>query len=263
MTTVTTTDGVALHAEIEGPSQKPALLLIHALGADHTMWDPQVAPLAKHFRIIRYDMRGHGRSAVQPGTTSVAQLGADALAVLDAAEASVAFLCGMSIGGVTGLWLAANAPDRFRAMVLASSLDRSGTPAMWDERIASVRAHGMADLADATTARWFTAPFRELEPEAVDRVRQVIASTPVEGYVACCTALRAFDLTDLASVPMPLLFLPGESDTGVPVDRVGALAARLGAEFQPIPGAHLHNVESPDAFNAAVVEFLLREGGDG
>lgn len=262
MTTVMTADGVALHAEIEGRSEQPALLLIHALGADHTMWNPQVEALNARFRIIRYDMRGHGRSTVQPGETTVATLGADALAVLDAAEASVAYLCGASLGGGVGLWLAANAPTRFRAMVLASSLDRFGTPVLWDERIATARSAGMDALAETTVARWFTAPFRELEPETVERIRRVITATPVEGYTACCAALRSFDMTGLPSVALPLLFLPGESDSGVPAERVAELAARLGAELQPMPGAHLHNLESPDAFNAVLVEFLRRHGAD-
>ncbi len=254
-----TDDGVALRVVADPPSGLPALVFAHALGADASMWEPQETAFSERFRVVHYDHRGHGRSGVPAGPATIARLGKDAVTVLDSLGIDRATFCGASLGGLVGLWLAANRPERIAALVVAGALPAMPPPSMWDERIATVRRDGLAAIVEPTLLRWFTLAFHAAAPAVVDQVRQVFLGTAVEGYAACCAALRDADLTEAAAtIACPTLILAGEHDPTAPPAKCAALAEAIpGARFATVPGAgHLFSVEAADRFDAAVLAFL-------
>lgn len=251
-------DGCEIAYRIDGPRKSPALLLSNSLGATADMWAAQVPALARVFRVIRYDTRGHGDSGAPAGEYTIEQLGRDALAVLDAAGVERAHVCGLSLGGITAMWLALNAAPRVGNLVLASTAARIGTRSMWNERIEQVRAGGTASIADAIMARWFTDTFRRNRPGAVSGFRAMLASCPADGYAGCCAALRDADLLDaIGDIRVPTLVLAGAADHATPPADGRAICARVqGAAMALLNASHLANVEQPEPFNAAVLEFL-------
>ena len=253
-------DGVRLHVE-PGTSNRPPLVLSNSLGTDVSLWDAQVPVFELQASVWRYDTRGHGRSGVPASETTIEQLGRDLVAVIDATGRAPVDVCGVSIGGMTALWVAIHAPDKVRRVVLANTAARIGTVTMWAERIRTAREHGMAPLASPTMERWFTADFRTRRPEVIERFRSVVASTSVDGYVACCAALRDADLREAAErVRCPVLVVTGTHDPATPPADGAWLAARIpGASLIDLDAAHLSNVERSDAFNAAVRGFLTGE----
>ena len=251
-------DGCRLSFTVTGPQRAPALLLLNALGTTSGLWDAQVAPLASRLRVIRCDTRGHGGSDAPAGDYTLDRLGHDALAVLDAAGARRAHVCGVSLGGLLALWLARRAPERVDRIVAANTGARVGTPEMWRQRIGAVRTEGMAALAEPATQRWFTERFRRTAPETVDRFRTMISKCAADGYAGCCAALRDADLRDdLPHITAPTLVVTGTHDPATPPslgDRIREGIA--GARGIALDAAHLANVEQPEAFHAAVIEFL-------
>jgi 3-oxoadipate enol-lactonase len=153
-----------IHYEIQGPANAPALILSNSLGANFFMWDAQMPELRKHFRVLRYDTRGHGQSEVTPGPYMFEQLARDALALADTADMGEFSFCGLSMGGVTGMWLALHAAKRLHKLVLCSTGAKIGNAEIWNARIETVRTGGTKSISATTMERWFTAPFREREP---------------------------------------------------------------------------------------------------
>jgi 3-oxoadipate enol-lactonase len=257
--TVTTDDGCGLSVVTEGIDAGPPLVLSNSLGTDHRLWDRQVAALAAAHRVCRYDMRGHGASDAPGGEYSIERLGRDVLAVMDACDIERASLAGISIGGIVSLWVACYAPDRVERLVLANTAARIGNDDLWHERIRVVRTDGMSALADATMARWFTAPFREREPGTVALFREMVSSTRVDGYVGCCAALGDADLRSLAGrVRAATLVIGGAHDVATTAADGRWLADTIpGARFVTLDSAHLSNVECAEAFTGALVEFLI------
>ena len=255
-------DGARIWFTVEGPSDAPPLLLSHALGTSNELWGPQSDELRRRFRLVRYDGRGHGRSAAPAGEYSLEQLGRDAIAVLDAANVERAHVCGVSLGGQVALWLGAHAPRRVDRLVAANTGARIGTAALWNERIAAVRSAGLAPLTEGSVARWFTEGFRAREPEAVNAVAAGLAATPPDGYAACCAAIRDADLRPaLHSIRAPTLVIAGLRDEATPIGlserlRDGMPDARLLA----LDGAHLTNVECAAGFTAALADFFGNGG---
>jgi 3-oxoadipate enol-lactonase len=256
-------DRYHLEYEVEGPADAPALVLSDSLGTNFHMWDGQASALAegrgsRRLRIVRYDTRGHGRTSVTPGPYTVRQLAHDVVELLDYLEIPRAHFCGLSLGGLTGLYLAREHPDRLLKIVVSSASARLGNTEMWDTRIAAVRQGGMAALAPSILTRWFTEDFRARDPLAVQRIEQQVLSTPAEGYAGCCGALRDADLRPLvADIRTPTLVVAGSFDPAVPIDDVRWLADHLpGARFAELPTAHLSNVEAPQAFNETISSFL-------
>lgn len=250
---------VALNVAVDGEANAPALLLAHPLGAALHVWDGLVPALAKQFRVIRYDARGHGQSSVPPGPYALADLAGDALAVLDALGVEKAHVLGQSMGGAIGQWLAIHAPQRLKKLILANTSAHFPDPAGWNARIRSARDKGMAELAPAVTQRWLTAPFRAAQPEVAARIEAMLRASPPEGYAATCSALRDLDLRDaiLRAAPVPALVIVGDSDASSPPERGAALAAALpGARLATLQAAHLSSVERPAEFLGAVTEFL-------
>ncbi len=242
----------------DGSPDAPSLVLSNSLGTDHTMWEPQMSAFTQQFRVLRYDSRGHGASAVPPGPYTIADLGKDVVHLYDALGIQRAHFCGLSMGGMVGMWLATNAPERVDRLVLCNTSARLGPPQLWDARIESVRHEGMASIVSAVLARWFTAPFIAQAPEVIERMRQVLASTPAEGYIACCEAIRDMDQRDiLAQIIAPTLVIAGTHDAATPPTDGRFLQASIQhAEYRELQAAHITNIEAAQVFTEAVAQFL-------
>ena len=248
-----------LRYELNGSEGAPVIAFTGSLGTDLTMWRPQSDRLGERFRTLRYDIRGHGSSPVPPAPYSIADLGTDLLALLDSLEIERASLCGLSIGGMTSMWVAAHAPERVDRLVVCCTSAHLGPPSAWLERAATVRADGVAAIADAVLGRWFTPQFAAAHPEVIERMRRQLSSTPAEGYAGCCEAIADMDLRgDLPSIVAPTLVLAGGDDPATPPEH-GRLVAELipGARFEVVsPAAHLATIERPDLTTAMILRFL-------
>jgi 3-oxoadipate enol-lactonase len=250
--------GGHLNYQIDGEPNSPALILSNSLGTNFTMWDAQIPELRKHFRVLRYDTRGHGQSAVTPGPYTFDQLGRDVLALADAVGFDSFSFCGLSMGGVTGMWLGINAANRIQKLVLASTGAKIGTPEVWNQRIEAIRKSGPKSIAPATMERWFTAPFRQSHPEEVFRVQHMVETTKAEGYIACCEALRDFDLrNDIAKITKPTLVISATHDPATPPPDGQLIAKTIPqARYIELNAAHLSNIEQKDQFTTEVTNFL-------
>jgi 3-oxoadipate enol-lactonase len=249
---------VEIHHEVEGDREAPALVLAHPLGADLTVWEPQRAALAARFRLLRYDSRGHGRSSVPPGPYRIETLARDALGLLDALGIARAHFCGLSIGGLVGIWLGAHAGSRLRRLVLSNTAARIGSAESWNARIEGVRRDGLPALAPTMMERWFTPAFRAGHPEAVARTQAALAACPREGYLGCCAAVRDADLASAArAIRVPTLVLSGRHDPATTPADGQALAGLIGGALHAeLDAAHLSNVEAAAAYTDAVARFL-------
>lgn len=250
---------------IDGPEDGPPLVMAHPLGASLSVWAPQMARLARHFRVIRYDARGHGETPVPPDAAREAEqegigaLGQDALDIMDALGVARAHWCGLSMGGMAGQWLLAHAPHRLDRVVLCNTAATTGPAEAWSDRLAALQAHGLARLVDGIMARWFTPTFAAAHPEQVEAVRQLVLRTPPDGYAACAMALRGMDLQEaIAGATPPTLVIAGAHDAGTTPEQARFIAGKLAdARLLALDAAHLSNVEQSGPFTAAVTEFLL------
>lgn len=243
---------------LDGPEDAPLLVLSNSLGTTWEMWQAQIPALTQHFRVLRYNTRGHGRSAVGSQPVTLERLGQDVIALLDHLDVQRAFFCGISLGGMTGLWLNRHAPERFCRIVVANTAARIGLEAGWRDRAATVREQGMDPVAQSAADRWFTPAFRQNNPEVVYPLIEQLAATLAEGYAACCDALAMADLRDdLTQMPRPMLVIAGESD---PVttsrDAEAIVVDAPHAHFLILPASHLSNVACAAAFNQHVITFL-------
>ncbi len=248
---------LTLHVAIDGPAGAPPLLLLHSLGTEARVWQPQAEALAGPFRVIRPDLRGHGLSAVTKGPGSIAALAQDALAVLDALGIARAHVGGLSIGGLVAQALAAAAPGRVTSLILADTAMAIPPPALWHERAALVRARGMAVIEEAVVARWVT-PAALTAPET-DGLRRMLLRTDPEGYAAAAEAIAAADLAaDTARLRLPALVLVGDGDLATPPAAAAALAAAIpGARLVTLEhAAHIPTFEQAAAMTAAMHRFL-------
>lgn len=247
-----------IHYSLEGQAGKPALMLSNSLGADFSMWDPQIPEFSKSFLVLRSDTRGHGKSSVTPGPYTIEQLAKDVLALADSLQFERFHFCGLSMGGQIGMWLGANAPERLNRLALCSTAAKIGTPEMWNARIAAVLKEGMKDVAAAAIERWFTAPFRAKNPSVIGKIHEILEATSPEGYAACCAGLRDFDFREkLDNIRTPTLVISGALDPATtPAD--GQFLARhiSGAQYVELNGAHLSNIEDAAGFTQEVCAFL-------
>lgn len=251
-------EGARLYYEIEGREDAPVLVLSNSLGTTLDMWAPQMPVLLQHFRVLRYDTRGHGRSDVTPGPYSVAQLGDDVLALMDHLGIARAHFCGLSMGGMIGMWLGIHHAGRLNRLALCNTAARIGTPDTWNPRIAKVEAEGMAAIVDTVLERWFTAGFRQRAPEQVAIVRDMLLGTAPAGYSANCAAVRDMDQrADIGSIGVPTLVIAGTHDGSTPAADGRAVADAIpGARFVELDAAHLSNWEQSEQFNQALLAFL-------
>ena len=256
---VTTPDGARLRYREDGPRDAPVVVFSNSLGTDLRMWEPQAHALAGGFRVVRYDTRGHGLSDAPPGPYTLDQLGGDLLALLDALGIARPNVCGLSLGGMTALWLAAHHPQRVTRAVFANTAARIGSVESWEARIALVRAGGMAAVCDIAVPRFFSAAFRARHPHLTRRIGTMLEATPPQGYIGCCEALRDADLrAALARIAAPSLVIGGALDESTPPAQARELHAAIpGSELLIFPDtAHLSNLEQAEAFTARVRAFF-------
>ena len=248
-----------LHYQLEGADDAPVLMLSNSLGTHLGMWAPQMPSLLSHFRVLRYDARGHGQSSVPDGPYSIAQLGADAIALIDHLRLDRVHFCGLSMGGMTGLWLALNHAARIDRLVLCNTAARIGPPEMWDVRIEAVLAQGLAAIVPAVLDRWFTRDFRHGATAQVELVRAMLQTTTDAGYVASCAAVRDMDQRgQLGAISVPTLVIAGRQDMATPPADGRFLADHIaGARYVELNAAHLSNWEVAQAFTMHVCDFLL------
>jgi len=243
----------------DGPEDAPVLLLSNSLGTTHEMWDPQLAAFTRHFRVLRYDRRGHGRSPVQPGPCTIEEVAGDVVELLDTVGLDRVSYCGLSIGGMDAMWNAVYAPERIDRLALCSTSPHMPPRELWDERAATVREHGVEAVADATMERWFSPDFHRSDPDAVARIRAMFVSTPAEGYAACCEAIADMDLRPgLPGVPIPTLVIACAQDPSTPPEHGRAIADAIpGARFELLdPAAHLPSVERAADVNRLIEDHL-------
>jgi 3-oxoadipate enol-lactonase len=249
---------VRLHYRFDGSDDAPVVMLSNSLGTNLSMWDAQIAALTRHYRVLRYDSRGHGQSAVTPGPYEIEQLARDALALLDALALTEVRFCGLSMGGMVGQWLGANAPQRVSQLVLCNTAARLGTSEIWNARIDLVNKSGMAAIVDGVVARWYTASFIASSPIPIDATRTMLLTTPAAGYVASCAAVRDMDQRESASrICVPTLVVAGTHDLVTTIADARFLVERIvGAQYVELPVAHLSNIEAEAAFASALIAFL-------
>jgi 3-oxoadipate enol-lactonase len=253
-------DGCLLNVSVEGRDGGPTIMLSNSLGATMQMWEPQMAALTKLYRVVRYDRRGHGKSGVPAGPYSMERFGKDVLAILDDLNIEKIHWCGLSMGGMVGQWLGANAPERVEKLILANTSCYYPDPTNWLNRIKAVKESGIASIADAVIAAWLTADFREREPQITQRMKAMLIASPVEGYIACCEALSTLDQRDLLPrITAPTLVIAGRHDMSTPVEASVFIRSHIpNASMTLLDAAHISNVEQSHNFTEAVVGFLTQ-----
>jgi 3-oxoadipate enol-lactonase len=247
------------HHVVSGPEDAPALVLSNSLGATLAMWDPQADALAQRFRLIRYDTRGHGGSDAPPGPYSIDDVGNDVVALLDELEIERAHVAGLSLGGMTAMWLGINAPERVDRLVLLCTSPQLGPAKNWADRAALVRRKGTGALVDATLERWLTEDYRSKHDTT--GLRAMFESIDDEGYANCCAVIERMDLTpNLDGITAPTLVIAGAQDPATPPEEAeGIVAGVPDARLEVLdPGAHLVNVEQPAAVTKLILDHLER-----
>jgi 3-oxoadipate enol-lactonase / 4-carboxymuconolactone decarboxylase len=259
-----TLNGVRCYYRLDGLDDRPVLMLSHSLGQDHTMWDAQAADFAQHFRVLRYDIRGHGASEVTSRDYRIDQLGGDALALADALGIERFAFCGLSLGGMIGQWLAAHASDRLTAVILANTSARADAEGM-EKRRQAVLSGGMQAVVELVMGRFFSRRLLASRSPAVASSRRTLLATDPAGYAGCCAAIRDMNQTALLEkIRVPTLIISGDLDVSLPYNGHSDVLERgiRSARIVHIAAAHLSNIEMPRSFTAAVLGFLLTRDSD-
>ncbi|MDB5853467.1 MAG: 3-oxoadipate enol-lactonase [Herminiimonas sp.] len=255
--------GLRLHYQLEGTPGAPVLVLSNSLGTNLSMWEPQMPALLENFQVLRYDGRGHGQSTVTPGPYNIAQLAGDVVALMDYLEIGRAHFCGLSMGGMIGMWLGAHLGRRLDRLVLCNTAAKIGTAEGWNARIDRVQSEGMAAIVPGVVDVWFTKNFQDTAQLQVGRVRDMLLASPPQGYVANCAAVRDMDQREaIAAVTVPTLVIAGRHDTSTPPEAGRFVADKIkGARFVELNAAHLSNWEVAQAFTSQVLNFLDLKNG--
>jgi 3-oxoadipate enol-lactonase len=252
-------NGIEINYEVSGKEGAPWLVLSHSLACTVRMWDPQVEAFQSKFRILNYDMRGHGATSAPQGPYTLDMLADDILGLVSFLKIKTAYYCGLSIGGMIGQTIAIRGGGPFTKMVLADTTHTQPPEALkqWEDRIGIAKSKGMAGLVDGTMERWFTEPYRRKNSPEFQKVRNLVLQTPVAGFVGCGQAIMKLNTTArLKDIKLPVLAITGEQDGAAPgTKHIGENVP--GAKYVGIPqAAHIANVEQPEAFNRALREFL-------
>ncbi|MDP7488203.1 MAG: 3-oxoadipate enol-lactonase [Alphaproteobacteria bacterium] len=263
MTETIAVNGIDIAYRWDGPKGAPVLTLSNSLASSYAMWDMQVPALIPSWRVLRYDTRGHGASGVSEGAYSMDMLARDVIGLWDALGVEKSAFCGLSLGGMTGQQLGIAHGERLTGLVLCDTIAKwpDGVTAIWNGRVRSAQQAGMGPLVEPTLERWFTKTYRERRPAVLDAVAEMIANTPVAGYVGASIGIVKIDFLErLSSISVPTLVIVGADDPATTVEASEAIQSRIpGAELAVVgEAAHLSNVEQPEAFNAALLEFLSR-----
>lgn len=258
-------NGISLNYRIDGPQDAPWLMLSNSLATNLSMWDGQVAALAEDYRVLRYDQRGHGASEVTVGDYDFDMLADDAAALMQALGIGQCHFLGLSMGGMTAMGLGLNHPERLRSLIVCNSRADANQAFrdVFDGRILLALEQGMAPLVKPTVERWFTEALRAAAPAFLEDVREMVRTTPPQGYAGCARAVQGIDyMGRLAAIDKPVLFIAGAEDIATPPDGMRAMhAAIAGSEYVELsPASHLSNLEQPEAFTAAARKFLAALG---
>jgi 3-oxoadipate enol-lactonase len=253
-------DGCPINVVVDGPEGAPVLMLSNSLGTTHRMWDEQVGPFTQHFRLVRYDRRGHGKSGAPAGPYTMDRLGRDALTIMDGLGIAKVNWCGLSMGGMVGQWLGANAGERIDRLILSNTSCHMADKTIWDGRIKFVRENGLPALVGPNMERWFTKDFRERAPDTMAHMTEMFVSTPIEGYVGCCEAIREMDHRDLLGrITPPTLIIAGRHDPATTPEAAEYLHRNIpGSTLAVLDAAHISNLERPQDYADTVLKFLLK-----
>ena len=257
---------IALHHEITGERGAPPVLLLNSLGSTLAMWERQVPALAERFLVLRCDTRGHGESPVPQGPYVIDDLVDDAVALLDNLDIQSAHVAGLSLGGMVATRLAARNPERVDRLALLCTSAQPGPPEAWAERAATVRAKGTGAVAETVVTRWLTENRRAAHPQTTQYLQEMVASTPADGYAACCDVIRDVDLrADLTTITAPTLLVAGTDDPSTPPVHLQTIAAGVpGARLLELADcAHMATIDQPEAVTAALVEHFSAGGHSG
>jgi len=259
----TEANGIQINYELSGRDGAPVVMLSHSLASSMVMWNPQLDLMASHFKVLRYDMRGHGGSEAPENAYTLELLAEDAIALLDALGIDTVHFVGLSIGGMIGQGLALNYGSRLKSLVLCdtSAIMPDEAQPILQGRIAAARKEGMPGQVDDTLERWFTPGYLKENPPEVEMIRKQVLATPLAGYIGCSQALRGLNYLDrLSEIKLPTLIIVGEEDPGTPVAASEAMQKRIdGSKLVVLPAArHLSNIEQSKAFNEALMDFLLK-----
>jgi len=253
-------NGININYEVDGPEGAPWIVLSNSLATNLAMWDQQAADLKAQYRVLRYDQRGHGTTDAPAGRYTFEQLIADALALMDGLGIKKAHFGGLSMGGATALGFAQKHPDRLDKVIVCDTPCQS-TPTstqQWEERIVIAQKQGMEPLVEPTVGRWFPPEVMDAKPPHVDKVRAMIRTTPVNGFIGCAAALADHNYAGaVATVTRPVLFMAGEKDGVTPTAMRKLSTALPGSRYAELPGAgHISNMDRPDSFNQVLADFL-------
>jgi 3-oxoadipate enol-lactonase len=250
-------NGVNCYYEYENFDQKETIIFSNSLGTGLSMWEKQVDILSHHFNILRYDTRGHGRSAVGETPADIAQLGADVVALLDFLCLKQVVFCGLSMGGLIGQWLGINASERFKKIIISNTAAKIGTAEGWNQRIETVLERGLGSITAGTAERWFTPDFRQQQPDVVQDILDKFVQTSLKGYADCCAAVRDADFrTQLVHLDVPTLVISGDNDAVTTTQDAQFMAQHIPlAKHVSINAAHLSNVEKWADFSTLILLF--------
>ena len=253
-----TSQDAEINYQTFGDATKPALVFSNSLGTNFKMWQPQIDHFQQDFFVICYDTRGHGASSAPQGPYTLDQLGQDVVNLLDHLNIEKAAFCGISMGGLTGQWLAINKPERFSHVVVCNTAAKIGQEQAWNERAALVREQGLAPIASTAAGRWFTEPFIQSNAATVATLSNDLGAGSPEGYASCCEALAKADVREqLKDIQVPVFIVAGQQDPVTTVADGEFMQQRIAnAELFEINASHISNIEQPEAFNQAVQTFL-------
>ncbi|WP_411684319.1 3-oxoadipate enol-lactonase [Acinetobacter indicus] len=255
-----TSQDAEINYQTFGDATKPALVFSNSLGTNFKMWQPQIDHFQQDFFVICYDTRGHGASSAPQGPYTLDQLGQDVVNLLDHLNIEKAAFCGISMGGLTGQWLAINKPERFSHVVVCNTAAKIGQEQAWNERAALVREQGLAPIASTAAGRWFTEPFIQSNAATVATLSNDLGAGSPEGYASCCEALAKADVREqLKDIQVPVFIVAGQQDPVTTVADGEFMQQRIAnAELFEINASHISNIEQPEAFNQAVQTFIQR-----
>ncbi|MGP5118539.1 3-oxoadipate enol-lactonase [Psychrobacter alimentarius] len=250
---------VTLNYATFGDRHNPALIFSNSLGTNYQMWQPQIADLQNEYFIICYDTRGHGQSSAPKGPYHLNEIGQDVIDLLDHLNIDKAFFCGISMGGMTGQWLAIHHPNRFHHLMLCNTAAKIGNDTAWTERAQLVRKQGLDPIAATAASRWFTQGFISSHPDVVETLSEALATGSSEGYASCCEALSTADTrSQLRDIDAAITVLAGSADPVTTVEDAQYMVERIpNATLATIEASHISNIEQPDVFNQFIRQYLV------
>jgi 3-oxoadipate enol-lactonase len=255
---IVSSDGYSIAYRLDGRSDAPILVLSNSLGATMDMWLPQMAVFEQHFKVLRYDVRGHGDSVGPEGDYTMDRLGGDVVELVEALGIGEFSFCGISMGGLVGQWLALRRPEKIKSLILANTAARIGSVEAWDERMSTVSASGVGAIEDMLITRFFSPQFVQQRPDDIENARMMIGRVSTGGYVGCCAAIRDTDFRgQIGMITARTLVLCGNHDVSTTVDEAKYIYNNIqGSQIYYLDAAHLSNIECPEYFSNSVVNFI-------